>query len=127
MIRQPTTPETAREWWNRALRDPSTPRVEDEPQVGFYRMRKVKNGPWLPVKIYLHQVTDENGELTEPETIEVEVNGWPEEPDRVWTYCKPITEADFDALNERHRIMPAMNEVTRKYDISETPILPQGY
>lgn len=123
MIRQPTSRLAALRWWRQAIADPSTPRHDGEPQAGFYRMRKVKGGPFLPVEIRIASVTDDEGELTEPETIEAEVNGWPEDAERIWTYCTPISRAEFMALQERHRTLDVMAS-DEAIDLSETPILP---
>ncbi len=65
------------DWWGRSLAGEKVEVHADAPQSGFYRMRKHKDGPWLPVMIRVHdgklrcRVGDDSG--IAPETI--------------WTHC----------------------------------------
>ena len=70
MIRQPTDLDDTLEWWRRTVSGERVPRIEDEPQCGFYKRRFVRGGPFVPVAIWLHQEIDpETGELeTQEET-----------------------------------------------------------
>lgn len=122
MIRQPTADPYA--WWRRALRDPSTPRHEEEPQAGFYRRRAVRGGPWLPVEIWLRQVTDEFGALTEPEVFEAEELGQRRNPERLWLSCRPVSEDEYHALIARHRTVAQMAATHAPIDLALVPILP---
>lgn len=66
------------EWWQAAMAG-SAPEIHaDAPQCGFYKMRKGKNGPWLPVMIRL----DDAGEMRCRVGNDSSVN-----PLDVWTYC----------------------------------------
>lgn len=125
MIRQPTPEADTLEWWRTALFDPRTPRHDGEPQCGFYTRRHFKGGPLVPVRVYLHQVTDpETGELTEPEEIRAEENGWPVDPVTAWTHLRPVPRDIFDALLEEHRTNPRMAATHAKLDLAATPMRP---
>ena len=58
-----------------------TPRTAD-PQPGYFLVRKVRGGPWLPAIIYLR----------------AEVLGEPADIYSVWDYGHPITEASYRYL-----------------------------
>ena len=55
------------------------------PQVGFYKMRRSKNAPWLPVAIW-----------SKDGTLVCRVAGEMKDPNEVWTYCcgNPVNKAD---------------------------------
>jgi hypothetical protein len=65
------------------------PMVDGKPQGGTYRMRRVKNGPWLPVMI-----DRDNGRIV------IEIDGQTvseSEHARVWSYCakNPVEPEDL--------------------------------
>lgn len=122
-IRQPTPDPYA--WWRRALNNPATPRYEDEPQAGYYRMRKVARGPWVPVEIRLLSITDENGDLTEPERLVAFENGQEIDLYRTWAFGQPIAREEFDALTERHRTDNTMAATHVARDLAATPTRPR--
>lgn len=64
-------------WWQRALTGESVDIHSDVPQSGFYKMRKTKDGPWLPVMIRMH-----DGALRCRVSEDSDVD-----PLSVWTYC----------------------------------------
>jgi len=55
------------------------------PQVGFYKMRRGRNAPWLPVAIW-----QKDGKLV------CRVGNEMDAPENVWTYCcgNPVSKAD---------------------------------
>lgn len=104
MIRQPTNLHAALEWHRRALAGDSPPVHEDAPQCGWYRRRFVPGGPWVPARIWIHQVLDpETGELAEPEMMLCEVNGREVGAMHEWTWLakNPITEEQFDRMTQK--------------------------
>lgn len=109
MIRQPTPREAQYAWWNRTISGERAPRLEDEPQPGFYKRRFVRGGPFVPVEIFLEQVTDpETGELAEDERLRALVNGERRDPVSVWPYCRAITVDEYDGLTGAHAQIPDM-------------------
>lgn len=111
MIRQPTSAEMSLGWWRRSVSGERVPRVEDEPQCGFFKRRMVRGGPFVPVAIYLDQEIDpDTGELVAPEELRAIVNGQPTDPARVWAYARPISREEYDALTgirDHHEFMAA--------------------
>jgi len=125
MIRQPTPEADQYRWWRAALADPRTPRHDGQPQPGFYRRCAVKNGPWLPVCVWLDQPIDpETDELTGDEILRAEQLGWEIDPARHWLSLRPITQEAFEALVEIHRTEARMATTHVEYDVAETPTRP---
>jgi hypothetical protein len=112
---------------SRRLAGEAVPIHDGMPEPGWYRMRAVKNGPWLPVHIFFNQVIDdETGELAEPEDLRAERMGRAVDPVAIWTYCQPISREAFDALVERHRTEDVMAATHTAVDLSTTIIRPGG-
>lgn len=111
MIRQPSDPEAIYSWWRRSVAGERVPRIEDEPQCGFYKRRMVRGGPFVPVAIWMEQEIDpETGELTAPEELRAIENGRPVDPLRAWLYARPISVAEYEALTgvrDHHEFMAA--------------------
>lgn len=111
MIRQPSNLDEAYSWWRRSVAGERVPRIEDEPMPGYFKCRMVRGGPFVPVAIWLDQEIDaETGELTQPEELRAIANGRPVDPGRVWTYARPISEAEYEALTgirDHHEFMAA--------------------
>ncbi len=125
MIRRPSTFTQAYAWHRAALRGEPVARHDGIPESGFYRMQRVKGGPFVPVRIWIEAETDpETGELVAPERYRAEAEGLPADAGAIWTYLTPISRADFDALVERHRCDDRMAATLVRLDLSETPTLP---
>lgn len=78
------------QWWRNALAGQKGPIRDGEPQAGFYKMRRVRGGPWLPVAIF----PDANGTLfarVGPEFAEVV------DPKTVWLSVADHPVSDKDA------------------------------
>lgn len=126
-MRTPTPARVMYAAHSRRIAGDAVPIHDGEPEPGWYRMRAVKNGPWLPVHIYYRQVIDdETGELMEPEEIIAERMGHAVDPERVWTYCQPISRETYDALVERHRTQDVMAATHAAVDLGKKPIRPSG-
>lgn len=123
-MRQPT--RDPYQWWRAALADPRTPRHDGEPQAGYYRRRMVKGGPFLPVEVKLLSITDDAGDLAEPETYAAEQLGDAVNPYAIWTHLRPIPRDEFDALVSQHRNLELMAATHAPIDLSQTAILPGG-
>lgn len=99
-IRQPTSIHVAEAWYRAWLAGEDPAIHEGEPQPGYFKIRKWAKGPWLPVRIWLDQVCDEDGDLAEPERLRCMAGGEEKDPSQVWTYLTPITKAEYDELCE---------------------------
>lgn len=75
------------------------------PTAGFYRMRMVKNGPWVPVHIWQGFGLDpETGEAREVAWMwRAERRGVEVRIDQVWPSCagEPISESEYRFLLAR--------------------------
>ena len=85
----------------------------------------VKNGPWVPVRIFLTQDVDpDTGKLQSDEVLAAETNGAPSNPIWIWTYCQPISQEDYDALVDLHRTDAEMAATHASIDLSLKPTRP---
>lgn len=128
-MRQATTEPEAYRWWRDTLAGLRPARHEDDPQCGFYKTRVVRGGPWVGVAIWLEQDIDpETGELTAPETFAAICNGQNRRPDwirRNWTYFRPISAADYDALIGFQSSISEMAATNARLDLAAmAPIAP---
>jgi len=125
MIRQPSTKARLYAWHRAAVAGENPPRHEGLPECGWYRTRLVKGGPWVPVRIWCEQEVDpQTGELTAPEVLRCEVDGMLRDPARAWTFLRPITRAEFEALSARREAIPAMAATMVRLDLTERAIRP---
>lgn len=102
-MRQPTSPEAALAWWRAALAG-KAPQITGEPQCGFFRRKLVKDGPFVPARIWLHQELDvEARELMGDEELRCEVDGRAADAEDQWSWVagQPITEEEFNYLTAR--------------------------
>lgn len=125
MIRQPSTMASLYAWHKAAMRDQALPRHDGDPQCGWFKMRLVKGGPWIPVEIRIEREIDPiTGELTGPEEFRCEVDGMRRDPAKVWTYLTPISRAEFDALTARAATIPAMAATMARVDLTQGAMKP---
>jgi hypothetical protein len=101
-MRLPTPKDELFAWWNNALLGHLAEDLplEDAPQCGFFKRRLVRNGPFVPAKIWLYQPIGEGGELEGDEKLQCEVNGKFADPELQWEWLRqnPITEAEYNYL-----------------------------
>jgi hypothetical protein len=99
-MRQPTPLDQAYAWHTAAMAGDDR-ETNDDPQCGWYRRRLVKNGPWVPARIYLERDIDpESGELLGPEVMRCEVDGEQRNAEDQWSWLmsQPISEQEYDYL-----------------------------
>lgn len=105
-----------------ALSDPGFRAVrDDEPQAGWWRRQFVKRGPWVPVRIWLHQVIDpDTGELLEPEDVRCTVGNDRARARWHWPFCmaNPITEVEYLRLLDLHTHDPAYRAYRKPFDLT---------
>ncbi|MEM6623887.1 MAG: hypothetical protein AAF674_16795 [Pseudomonadota bacterium] len=134
-IRQPTTREAQYAWHSASLVNNRTPVDPDQPQCGWFRCRLVRGGPWVPARIWMVQVVDEDtGELTEPEWLRCEVNGQSRDVFRAWERLasNPIPRDRYEQMldfidwaGSNDPMHPVLNP-TRPVDLSSRPVGPRG-
>lgn len=125
MMRQPT-PMLRLLSWHRAYMRGAPAQHHDDPQCGWYKMRKVKGGVWVPVEIWCDREIDDNGELACDEILRADAFGEELDPDDIWLWVEPISRDEFMRLTEyrmqnQHRIQ---NETP--IDLGSTPTPPRG-
>ena len=125
MIRQPSSHAQLYGWWLRALANPATPRHDGIAECGFYKMQHVRNGPWVPVRVFVVRELDRNGELCGPEILMAEVEGKVRRPESIWLRLTPISREDYAALMDRPTSLPAMAATMVKIDLTQTPMRPR--
>lgn len=100
-------------------------RTESDVHCGWYRLKMRKGAPWVPARIYLwRDICKETGELLTDEQYRLDINGIEQDPLEFWTYLNPISHAEYNALIDLQRSVPAMMATTTKLDLAEEPILP---
>ena len=121
MIRQPSTYVQLYGWWLDAVRTGLVAMVEDEPPCGFYKTRKVRGGPWVPVQISVLRILDGFGELADDERLVAQegVDGQKFRAERIWTSLRPISREEYDALIEAHRTDPVYQATHAPADITQ--------
>ena len=126
MIRRPTPPSVAYAWHRAALAGENPPTHDGLVQCGWFKTRLIPGGPWVAARIWIDREIDPmTGELAAPEEYRCEVDGMPRDPAKVWTYLKPISREEFDALLHRRLTIPAMQASMAKLDLIAEPILPE--
>lgn len=114
-MRQPSTPAQRWQWWERAVAGDPLPLHEDEPQAGFYSVRKFRYGDWptgprVPARIWWEpgEIDPETGELLTDERLLGEVDGKPINPWNQWTWIarNPIPETDWKWLKALSPLLP---------------------
>lgn len=102
MMRQPSSFAQLHAWHRDAIAGFPVDRHDGIPEAGWYRMRRVKGGPWVAVQIVCERdIDDETGELTAPERLVALFDGERRRADTVWTYVEPISRDEYRALLDR--------------------------
>jgi hypothetical protein len=120
MIRQPTSKAAQYAWYRAAIAGRDAPRHDGLPECGWFKYRAVKNGPFIPVSIWLEQeICPVTGELMADEVLRCEALGQSRNPERIWTYLRPIPRAEYDALVDLHRSMDLMAAINAPIDVTQ--------
>ncbi len=126
-MRTPTPLEKIYNAWAIGMRTGRTPCHEGEAEAGWFKMRMVAGGPWIPVRIWLEQEV-EDGELIAPEIMRGTVDGIAIDPRDVWDRCcdSPIAEHEWKyltALRTWQKINePELWDPYRPVDMTRTAI-----
>lgn len=126
MIRKPTPAGVALKWYFDAISGKPVSTHDGIAQCGWFKRRMIKNGPWVPVRIYLDRDIDPlTGELTRDEVMRIEVEGIEREnPAEHWTYLTPISKAEFDHLMDFRLRDPRMLDARAPINLAEAPTPP---
>lgn len=127
-MRTPTPPDEVFGFYWLAIAGCMPEIIETEPHAGWWKMRLVRRGAWVPVLIWLVQEVGDDGELLAPEVLKATVDGDEKDPRDIWQWCctRPIPEHEFKyltALRAWQRINePAAWDPYKAVDMTETPI-----
>lgn len=117
-MRKPTEPGEDYGWWQDALDGKNPPLHDGEPHVGWYRTKKHKGGPWIPVVIWRISPMD-NGELVDDESLQALKGTTNADPAAIWSWVcgYPITAEEYYKLlngetenTDLHTAKPAFPE-----------------
>jgi len=75
-------------------------RIGEDPQCGWFKRKLVKDGPFVPARIWVYQPVDDEGDLCDDEAMQCEVDGKFADPEEAWSWLcgNPISEAEFKHL-----------------------------
>jgi len=93
------------EWWKEEIDFPGQ-KIPLEPQCGFYERRYVKDGPWVPARIFAVPVRDPVQASLGKMTMRCEVGGEPKDAVQEWdALCShPISQGRYnDMMAKVHR------------------------
>ena len=99
-------------WWHQALLGHFGPIHENDPQPGYYRMRRGRGGPWVPVAIWREAPEgsgyDEISTNSDSGKLVCLVDGFERDPFDVWTWvCRyPVPYETYVAVAERGEPWP---------------------
>lgn len=126
MIRRPSRMVDLYAWHRAALAGQRPSIDEAEPQCGWFRCRMVRNGPWIPARIWCEQETDAAGDLTAPEDLRAEIDGRPADAAVIWmrVAARPITRQAYDALLAERLSNARMAATHAAYDLTTEPMRP---
>lgn len=124
-MRRPTPRTVLYAWHSAMMRGQRPPTHDGEPECGWFKTRLVKLGPWVPARIWCEREIDPaTGELTEDEVLRCDVGGERRNPERAWTFLKPISREDYDALVLRVASNARMAATLAPYDLTQEPARP---
>ncbi|MBW8617175.1 MAG: hypothetical protein KGO21_00575 [Hyphomicrobiales bacterium] len=96
-------------YYRSALKGVFGPVHENDPQCGYYRMRRGRGGPWMPVAIWREATgSNQNNAISDSGKLVCLVNGVERDPFEVWTWvCRyPVTYETYVAVAERGEAWP---------------------
>lgn len=126
-MRRPSTSAHLYAWHRAAVAGLRPDTYETEIQCGWFRTRMVKNGPWVPGRIWIERQIDmATGELTCDETFRAEINGERWSAHAAWgRLCgNPISKEAYDRLVATQRAMPEMAATHASINLSTKAMRP---
>jgi len=96
-------------YYRSALKGVFGPVHENDPQCGYYRMRRSRGGPWIPVAVFREATDcDQNSEISDSGKLICLVDGVERDPFEVWTWvCRyPVPYETYVAVAERGEAWP---------------------
>jgi hypothetical protein len=126
-MRQPTPISALLRWHREALAGRRPAIHENDPHVGWFKVRMVRGGPFVPARIWIErEICPETGELASDEQMICEVDGFRRDLQREWVWLAktPISKAEYDSLLAMRAQRPDMAATHAPLDMTETIIRP---
>jgi len=107
--------------------------MNDTPQPGHYKTRVVRNGPFVPARVWINvPERDEAGDLMDDEGLMMEVdgefvNGQHMDQKWLWMIGNPITKQEYDFMiadsdhAQKYRPGDPKSQPTKPIDLSTQP------
>jgi hypothetical protein len=127
MMRQPTPIANLLKWHRSALAGKNPPVHESEPQMGWFKTRMVRQGPYVPARIWVERdICPQTGELIDDERLLCEVDGERRDPDREWIWLSkyPISKTEYEHLIALRAALPDMAATHVPFDLTTTIMRP---
>lgn len=126
MIRQPTPAQSLYAWHRDALAGKPVEIHDGLPECGWFKVRMVKDGPFVPASISIKREIDEIGQLASDETLFCEINGQTRDPAREWIWLSknPISRREYHALKDLQAQHPEMAATHAPLSINPADIRP---
>lgn len=107
---------TQSDWWKRALAGAPVPIKDGFPEAGYYKTKAVRNGPWLPARVWLEREIDDDGEQLNEDRILCLVNGVECDAVQEWVRLSafPITPQEYERLRKAPEPLPSHRPVSLK-------------
>ena len=124
-MRKPSTFMQSHSWWLDALAGKESPRHDGLPECGYYRMKLVKGGPWVPVQVKLSQdIEFDTGELAAPERYIAVYEDRNVDAALIWDRLDPISHIEFIRLKTRIGRDERLQARMVKLDLTQAPTRP---
>lgn len=99
----PTNPYEDQAWWRAAMAGEKPSLEQGDAHVGWYKQRKHKDGPWVPVVVWRDSPVDDDGDLIDDETLVCKIDGALISGDDLderftWFCLYPIAPKDYTAM-----------------------------
>lgn len=125
MIRRPSTYRQLYSWHAAYLAGAAPAQHDGIAWPGWYKLRGVKGGPWIPVEIRVEREIDpETGDLAGPERLIADHDGERRDPAKLWSFLTPISRAEYDALLHRRASIPEMAATMTPLDLTKLAMRP---
>lgn len=116
-------------WWRSAVKGENPARHDGIPECGFYKVQKVKDGPFQAVRIFVvRELCPQTGELMDDEEYVIKISGIEDEkgPEYFWMFLKPISRSEYNRLLEKQVHDPRYGDANRPVNLSEQPTYPEN-
>lgn len=127
MMRQPSPISKLLAWHTDAMAGKRPPIHDNDPHMGWFKVRMVSRGPFVPARIWIDRdICLATGELTCDERFCCEIDGERRDAylEWVWLSKNPISKAEYDELGALRQSIEAMAATHVPFDLQDHVIRP---